>query len=86
MKILGAQHSRISLCGRRQTGFVERMVPENELFEQAREAGIDLDLIDTNLALSVEERWRQHDGALRFILKLQEAKAAHDTGLQPTDR
>jgi hypothetical protein len=62
------------------------MVPDNELLEQAREAGIDLDLIDTNLALRVEERWRQHDGALRFILKLQEAKAAHDAGLQPIDR
>ena len=61
-------------------------MPDNELLEQAREAGIDLDLIDTNLALRVEERWRQHDGALRFILKLQEAKAAHDAGLQPTDR
>lgn len=62
------------------------MVPDNELLEQARAAGIDLDLIDTNLALRVEDRWRQHDGALRFVLKLQEAKAAHDAGLQPTDR
>lgn len=62
------------------------MASESELFKQAREEGIDLDLIDTNLALRVEERWRQHDGALRFILKLQEAKAAHDAGLQPTDR
>ena len=62
------------------------MVLDNELLKQAREAGIDLDLIDTNLALRVEDRWQQHDGALRFILKLQEAKAAHDAGLQPTDR
>jgi hypothetical protein len=62
------------------------MVLDNALLEQAREAGIDLDLIDTNLALRVEDRWQQHDGALRFILKLQEAKAAHDAGLQPTDR
>lgn len=61
-------------------------MPDNELLEQAREAGIDLDLIDTNLALRVEERWRQHDGALRFILKLQETKAAHDAGLQSIDR
>jgi hypothetical protein len=43
-------------------------------------------LIDTNLALPVGERWRQPDGALRFILKWQEAKVAHDAGLQPTDR
>ena len=62
------------------------MMLDNALLEQAREAGIDLDLIDTNLALRVEDRWQQHDGALRFILKLQEAKAAHDAGLQPTDR
>ena len=62
------------------------MVLDNALLEQAREAGIDLGLIDTNLALRVEDRWQQHDGALRFILKLQEAKAAHDAGLQPTDR
>jgi hypothetical protein len=62
------------------------MVLDNALLEEARESGIDLDLIDTNLALRVEDRWQQHDGALRFILKLQEAKAAHDAGLQPTDR
>jgi len=30
--------------------------------EEARRAGIDLSLIDTNIALPVEERWRQHDG------------------------
>ncbi len=59
---------------------------ENALLEEARQAGIDLDLVDTNLALPVGERWRQHDGALRFILKLQEAKAAHDARLQSTDR
>jgi hypothetical protein len=62
------------------------MVLDNALLGEARESGIDLDLIDTNLALRVEDRWQQHDGALRFILKLQEAKAAHDAGLQPTDR
>ena len=62
------------------------MVLDNALLEEARESGIDLDLIDTNLALRVEDRWQQHDGALRFILKLQEAKAAHDAGLQPADR
>jgi len=62
------------------------MVLDNALLEEARESGIDLDLIDTSLALRVEDRWQQHDGALRFILKLQEAKAAHDAGLQPTDR
>jgi hypothetical protein len=54
-------------------------------FHNARRAGIDLDLIDTNLALSVKERWRQHDGALRVILELERGKKARDAGLQPTD-
>jgi hypothetical protein len=54
--------------------------------EIAAKAGIDLDLIDLNLALPVKERWRQHDGALAFILKLEEAKRKRDAGLQPTAR
>lgn len=50
--------------------------------DAAAKAGIDLDLLDTNLALPVKERWRQHDGALAFILKLEEAKRKRDTELQ----
>ncbi len=57
-----------------------------KIFEVARRAGIDLDLIDTNLALPVRERWRQHDAALALILKLEEAKATRDAGLQRTHR
>ena len=57
-----------------------------DLLSDAQRAGIDLDLIDTNLALPIEERWRQHDTALRFILQLQKAKLANDTGLRPVDR
>ena len=56
------------------------------IFEEARQAGIDLDLIDTNLALPVLERWRQHDAALVLILKLEQAKATRDAGLQRIDR
>ncbi|WP_148218103.1 hypothetical protein [Opitutus terrae] len=59
--------------------------PEKAL-EEARQAGIDLDLLDSNLALPVKERWRQHDGALAFILKLEEAKRKHDAGLQSVTR
>lgn len=77
---------RISLCRSWGNGFVGHMEPGKDVFEEARRVGIDLDLIDTNLALPVEERWRQHDAALRFILKLQKAKIAHDAGLQPIDR
>lgn len=57
-----------------------------QIFDEARRAGIDLDLIDTNLALPVRERWRQHDAALALILKLEKAKAEHDAGLQRADR
>ena len=49
--------------------------------EHARRAGIDLDLLDTNLALPVRERWRQHDAALALILKLEKAKHEHDARL-----
>ncbi|MBI2517208.1 MAG: hypothetical protein HYV95_09855 [Opitutae bacterium] len=57
-----------------------------QALEDARRAGIDLDLLDSNLALPVKERWRQHDAALGFILKLEEAKKKHDAGLQPIAR
>jgi hypothetical protein len=39
-------------------------------------------LLDTNLALPVRERWRQHDAALALMLKLEKAKADHDSRLQ----
>ena len=54
--------------------------------EIAANAGIDLDLIDTNLALPVKERLRQHDAALAFILKLEDAKRQRDTRLKPVTR
>jgi hypothetical protein len=65
---------------------VSGMREKPDAWEEARRAGFDLDLLESNLALPVQERWRQHDAALNFILKLQEAKAAHDAGLQQTHR
>jgi hypothetical protein len=59
---------------------------KDAIFNDARRAGIDLDLIDTNLALPVRDRWRQHDAALALILKLERAKAVHDARLQHTHR
>ena len=53
-----------------------------EALEAARRAGIDLDLLDTNLALSVKERWEQHNGAMELALKLEEAGKARDAKLQ----
>ena len=39
--------------------------------EEARKAGIDLSLLDANLALSYEERVLQHESALELALELQ---------------
>lgn len=40
---------------------------------RAEAFGIDLSLLEANLALSPEARWNQHDGALTFGLELQAA-------------
>jgi hypothetical protein len=50
--------------------------------EEARKAGIDLDLLDSNLALTVEQRWKQHDSALTLALKLEAAGKARDARLR----
>ena len=50
--------------------------------EEARQAGFDLNLIEINLSLSPEERWRQHDMALNVIFELEEARIARDARLQ----
>lgn len=52
--------------------------------QAAREAGFDLDLIDTNLALTPEERLRQHDEALQLVLALQRARESGDAKLHAT--
>lgn len=58
---------------------------ENEqAWEDARQAGIDLSLLEANLALSVKERWQQHDSALALVLKLEEAGRALHGGFKPT--
>ncbi|HRG57043.1 MAG TPA: hypothetical protein PLG56_13440 [Lacunisphaera sp.] len=55
-----------------------------QALEDARRAGIDLSLIDVNLALTVKERWEQHDSALNFALKLRKAKEEADARLRTT--
>ena len=32
-----------------------------------RRAGIDLDVVDSNLALTYEQRWQKHDEALKKV-------------------
>jgi hypothetical protein len=65
-------------------GYVFDVNKTEQIFEDARRAGIDLDLVDTNLALSVAERWRQHDAAANLAVKLEGAMKARDAGLQRT--
>ncbi len=55
-----------------------------QALEEARRAGIDLDLLDANLALSVKQRWSQHDAALELALKLEQAGKNRDAKLQST--
>lgn len=55
---------------------------ERILAEAAR-AGIDLDLVDSTLALSVAERWAQHDDALDLAEKLAAGKRRSDAESQP---
>jgi hypothetical protein len=59
-------------------------VPTDPAIEEARQAGFDLNLIEINLSLTPEERWRQHDMALDVILELEKARMARDAGLQTT--
>ncbi len=43
------------------------MNPSDPVIEEARRAGIDLSLLDSNLALSCEQRWQMHDEALAKV-------------------
>ena len=73
---------RIILCGMPDFANSRVMEQPNQALEDARRAGIDLDLLETNLALSVKERWQQHDAAMELALKLEAAGKARDAKLQ----
>lgn len=59
-----------------------------QAIEEARRAGIDLSLLDSNLALSYEQRWLEHDQALQKVrayekstgIKLVESDLIRRTG------
>jgi hypothetical protein len=54
------------------------------VIQEAGNAGFDLSLIELNLSLTPEERWRQHDMALDVILEFEQARQARDARLQAT--
>jgi hypothetical protein len=49
-----------------------------------RQAGIDLDLLDTLLAQPVAVRWRQHNAALALALRLETGKQSANARLHDT--
>ena len=49
--------------------------------DEARLAGFDMNLIEINLSLSPEERWRQHDMALTVIQEFEQARLLRDARL-----
>ncbi len=51
--------------------------------EEARRAGIDLSLLDSNLALSYEERVLRHASAQELMWALKEAGAAYEGTARP---
>jgi len=62
------------------------MSTAEQILDEARSAGIDLDLLDTNLALSVAQRWQQHDDALDLALALKAARVTRDAELPANSR
>jgi hypothetical protein len=54
------------------------MTAAEQALEDARRAGIDLDLLDTNLALTYEQRALRHESALELVLALREAGTAYE--------
>jgi hypothetical protein len=51
--------------------------------EEARRAGLDLSLLDCNLALTYEERVLRHAAAQELKRALQEAGAAYEGTARP---
>jgi hypothetical protein len=49
---------------------------DDKAIEEARRAGLDLNLIDLNLELSPEQRVLKHDAALELMLECRKAGAA----------
>lgn len=54
------------------------MTNPEQAIEEAGRAGIDLDLLDSNLALTYEQRVLRHESALELVWALREAGAAYE--------
>ena len=69
---------RIILCGRPALANSSDMEQPNQALEVARRAGIDLDLLESNLALTYEQRVLRHESALELMLALKETGATYE--------
>jgi len=58
------------------------MEQDQHLVEEAEKAGFDLALIDASLALTHEQRARQHDRALALVLELDRVRKDRDAKSQ----
>ena len=58
------------------------MEQDQHLIEEAEKAGFDLALIDASLALTYEQRARQHDRALALVLELDRVRKERDAKSQ----
>lgn len=57
-----------------------------DAIEEAEKAGIDLHLIDDNLAMTPDERARSHDRALVLVLELNRIRRERDAQSSPAPR
>ena len=62
------------------------MREEDTAIEVAARAGFDLGLIERSLALTHEERARQHDQALALVLEFDLIRRERDAKPDPTPR
>ena len=74
----------IILCGVPDLANSRGMEQPNKALEEARRAGIDLDLLDSNLALTHEQRVLRHEPALELVLALREAGAGYEKSASVT--
>ena len=66
-----------------ETPILRPMDNPDQAIEEARRAGIDLALLDSNLALSPEQRVLRHESARELMLALKEAGAAYEKSARP---
>jgi hypothetical protein len=58
------------------------MATPRDTIEEAKKAGFDLSLVEASLALTPEERARQHDQALALVLEFDRIRRERDAKLE----